>query len=230
MFRKLKCAALILGILVISVSAQASSLYFSGSSQEVLLKDVPGRFDLYRETGLSGDEILTVFSGDRNSGLRVRNATSVTFEYLGSEAGYLNQFQFKETDRYKHVFINDDWRRKSESDVGDEKTFNLVNIDTLLQFRFWTSGEFSYDDKKKRDMDDDAYIRNGYVRGDYSIAFSEIVDNTVIAFLGDGFGDSDFDDMAVRISVEAVPLPAALPLFLTALGGFGIMRYRKNKA
>ncbi len=236
MFSKLKIAVAAIGLLVVSVPAQASSLYFDGVSQEIRLGDVPGRFDLYRQTGLSPDETLTVFSGDRNAGLRVRNASSVTFEYLGSEAGFTNQFQYHDGDfnrknrpKYKQLFVNKDYRWQDKTPVGAERTFDLLNLDQLLAFRFWTSSEFNIGDTKKSDLDEDEYIRNGYVQGDFSIAFSEIVNNTVIAFLGDGFGDSDFDDMAVRISVQAVPLPGALPLFLTAMAGFGAMRYRHKK-
>lgn len=60
-----------------------------------------------------------------------------------------------------------------------------------------------------------------------SMGFFKENDKNVIAFFGDGRGDSDFDDMVVRISV--VPLPAGGLLLLSALGGFAVVR-RKKKA
>lgn len=60
-----------------------------------------------------------------------------------------------------------------------------------------------------------------------SMGFYQENDKNVIAFFGDGRGDSDYDDMVVRISV--VPLPAGGLLLLSAMGGFAVVR-RKKKA
>ena len=59
------------------------------------------------------------------------------------------------------------------------------------------------------------------------MAFYQESSKKVLAFFGDGRGDSDFDDMVVRISV--IPLPAGGLLLLTAMGGFAVAR-RKKKA
>jgi len=58
------------------------------------------------------------------------------------------------------------------------------------------------------------------------VAFLQEGSKSVLAFFDDGRGDSDFDDMVIRISV--VPLPAGGLLLLTALGGFAAMRRRKT--
>lgn len=60
-----------------------------------------------------------------------------------------------------------------------------------------------------------------------SMGFYQENSKNVIAFFGDGRGDSDYDDMVVRISV--VPLPAGGLLLLSAMGGFAVVR-RKKKA
>ncbi len=220
-----------------SVTAQASSLYFSGTSSEAV---IPNDFDLTYIDGVDYNDRLTVFSGNSGAGLRVRNASTVTFEYLGSEAGYLNRFHYNNDGTNELLFQNHNhyisWSR-SEGKVWTPKTpkgtmvsFGLDNIDTLLAFQFWTSAQFRYNWREDDQIANRTDVPNGQVPAGYSIAFTDIIDNTVIAFLGDGFGDSDFDDMAVRISVEAVPLPGALPLFLTALAGLGYVRHRRTKA
>ncbi len=51
-----------------------------------------------------------------------------------------------------------------------------------------------------------------------------------INFAGDGvdpFGDDD--EVVVTLAYEAVPLPAALPLFATALGGLGFVGWRRKR-
>ena len=58
-----------------------------------------------------------------------------------------------------------------------------------------------------------------------SLAVAAISDSSMYLMLGDGYGDVDFDDMVVRVDVSAVPLPATVWLFGTALLGFiGISR------
>ena len=48
--------------------------------------------------------------------------------------------------------------------------------------------------------------------------------SAVLVFLGDGFGDSDFDDMVVGVGVFAVPVPPAAILLLTGLFGLGALK------
>ncbi len=72
-------------------------------------------------------------------------------------------------------------------------------------------------------------ITNGSGQTDPSLSMGFYLENSknALAFFGDGRGDTDWDDMVVRISV--VPLPAGGLLLLSALGGFAVVR-RKNKA
>ena len=61
--------------------------------------------------------------------------------------------------------------------------------------------------------------------GGLSLAVAAISNSSMYLMLGDGYGDVDFDDMVVRVDVSAVPLPATVWLFGTALLGFiGISR------
>lgn len=63
-----------------------------------------------------------------------------------------------------------------------------------------------------------------------ALGFSDVFNGgqSVIAFLGDGRGDRDFDDMIVRIDV--VPLPASALLLLGGFGGLGVFRRLRKKA
>lgn len=53
--------------------------------------------------------------------------------------------------------------------------------------------------------------------------------DSILVFLGDGLGDSDFDDMVVGVGVFAVPVPPAAILLLTGLFGLGALkRFRRG--
>ena len=62
-----------------------------------------------------------------------------------------------------------------------------------------------------------------------SLAVAMISPSSAYLMFGDGFGDADYDDMVVRVDVSAVPLPAAVWLFGTALIGLvGLGKRRKT--
>lgn len=84
----------------------------------------------------------------------------------------------------------------------------------------------------------DASMRNIYSNGvDFTAVFTAAFGAGNITFLGyDWFAGQDADWAAVQnIAVNlnaaaAVPLPAALPLFATALGGLGVFARRRRQA
>ena len=211
-FRKYTATAL--GALMIAaapMAASALSLSFSGFS---VADTIPGNFDLNAVTGLSTGDSLTVFDSAHVGGLKVSDPTTIKVTYLGSEAGNNNQV-FELTAGGALLFDN------NTSSVGDMASF--VDDGDFIDFLF-------------RDNTDNEEIENGntgVAPTGLRLAFSDISADgrSVIALFGDGAGDTDFDDIAVRIS--AIPVPAAGIMLLTALGGLGgvgALRRRRKAA
>ena len=197
-------------VIFTAAPSTAASLSLVGGTSGVSL---PGNFSAapLALTGLSTGDTVTVFnnSNTNNDGLALSGTTQVRFEYLGKEAGYTNMA----IELHGLGILFD----TSSTVVGTSKTVTLSpNANGLLPFSFSTSGGGA-----------PASAENGNITNPLAIAFSAITNNSVIALFGDGAGDHDFDDMAIRISV--VPLPPALLLFGGALFGLGwISRKRKQ--
>lgn len=152
---------------------------------------------------------ITIFSGADTGGLELvgGNAT-LNVEYLGSEAGFTNDFDFAPVS-----FSN------ASTPVG-----TTASVDAgvgILPFSFTTNGNGG------------AVAFNGGPFGaGVSIAFAALDDGSFLALFNDGGGgDFDFDDLAVRVSVSQVPLPAAAWLLISAiLGLVSFSRIRRNGA
>jgi hypothetical protein len=190
-------------------AANAATLSFVGGTSV----NLPGNFSEgpLSQTGLQVGDTVTAFDSSNTSseGLALSGTTRVRFEYLGKEAGYTNRAI--ELGGLGILF------NTNTASVGDSVTVTLSpNANGLLPFKFSTSGGGTPADAE-----------NGNITNPLAIAFSSITNNSVIALFGDGAGDHDFDDMAIRISV--VPLPPALLLFGGALLGLGWVG-RKRKA
>ncbi len=156
---------------------------------------------------------------------------SITVDYLGAEAGYVNQFLFGGNSIFSTPGGGSTW-----PGVGGAVTFNNV-ADGLLDFAF-VAGDGSSTTTQNGSNPDDA-------GGTSSVNFfATVVANPAglsgvawdLWFDDGGAGNDDnHDDMAIRISVTGgtisqVPVPAAGLLLLTALGGLGIARRRRKAA
>lgn len=164
-------------------------------------------FDLGASTGLAPGAAITIFDGSTGgNGLQLDSAANVTFTFLGSEADETNDF---EVGGFGTVF-------DQSNSVGDSAAFDLAG--GLVSFLFNTSAA-------------GGAAANGSPFGaGLSIAFAALGDGSFIALFGDGAGDSDRDDFAVKIAVSAVPLPAAVWLFLSAiLGLVSFTRIRRDQ-
>lgn len=198
-------------ILLGATTAHSASLSIVGGSAV----NLNANFSLTAQTGLaSGTSVQKFDSGSDGSGTGLFLAgapTAVTFEYLGSEAANHNraiEYEGPDTNLFKN------WGG-GESSVGDSSTINFVN-NGALKFLF-KSGS-----KKARNA--------GGIANGLTIALFQESATSIIALFGDGAGDQDYDDMAMRISVTAVPLPPSLLLFGGAMIGLGFLARRRKKS
>lgn len=200
--KKIVSAILVSLISVFSVTiVNAATLSLVGGTDV----NLPGNFSEapLSLTSLQTGDTVTFFdsSNSASEGLALSGVTTIRFEYLGKEAGYRNRAI--ELAGFGVLFDT------TTSVLGNSVTVTLTpNANGLLPFKFSTSGGGTPADAE-----------NGNITNPLAIAFSAVTNNSVIALFGDGAGDHDFDDMAIRISV--VPLPPALLLFAGALFGLG---------
>lgn len=211
--KKLMKAALVALSLLLPVSAHAATLSLVGGQSGVTL---PGNFSGASHLPLTGlnagvDQVTVFDSTNANQGLTLSSTATIRFDYLGKEAGYLNKAI--ELAGFGVLFSTN----TSIAGVSTVTVQLSPDLNGLLPFKFTTSGGGGKE------------AANGNIEDPLAIAFSQISADgkSVIALFGDGAGDHDFDDMAIRISV--VPLPPALLMFAGALLGLGwLSRGRKE--
>lgn len=191
---KLAFAGALVAAAAMAPLAQAASFNLVGSNFSALPSDfnpspaVPG-------LGAGSNVLL-------NGTLGLTGPGRVTFTYLGTEAGYENQFLAGGST----IFNN-----KSASNPITDQLFGPGTMD----FAFRTANPLQV-------------VQNGSSTGDYgSIALFKLSDKSVYALFNDSATvDKDYDDMAVRMDVAPVPLPAAAWMLLMGLGGLGVVKRR----
>ncbi len=208
-----KILALSIAIILPSTMASAATLSLTGGTSDVVLPDNFSELEL-SSSGLQAgvDTVTTYDSTNTNQGLVLSDTATIRFDYLGEEADFLNKAI--ELAGLGVLFDN----QTSIAGVSSVTVELTPGAFGLLPFKFTTSGGGGQE------------AANGNIENPLSMAFSQISEDgkSVIALFGDGAGDHDFDDMAIRISV--VPLPPAVLLFGGALLGLGWLGRRKNRA
>lgn len=137
--------------------------------------------------------------------------TSWSLQYLGKEATWNNLFQFTDGNGgWKTVFANKDFKHGSDLSAPQAFATSLVNN---FGFRFVI-------DNKMNNTTTNASNSVG------APSFFAAIEPTgsLILWLDDSgnSNDRDFSDMGIRITaITAVPIPAALWLFLSGLIGIG---------
>lgn len=153
-------------------------------------------------------KVLTDATKTVANGLSLSGPARVTFTYLGSEAGYSNVLSYAGADVLGNKF----------STVGD------VSAAFDAQGGFMP---FSFASLATSTAANDGFITSG-VR----IAFSEVFNGglSVLAFFDDRTLDIDYDDLAVRIDIVPIPLPAAGWMLLLGFGGLGLLARGRRMA
>lgn len=156
---------------------------------------------------------LSVATG-AGAGLRVDGPAKVQYTYLGKEAGYTNSLW--EIGVPLSIFEG------GSTAVG--ATSLLFDVDAgLLPFFVKSIGGAG------------TYIFNNAISGSEVLKLGYLLFNnnkSALVFLDDGGAgpDSDYDDIAFRVDITPVPLPPAILMLLTAIGGLGIFgRLRRAK-
>jgi len=189
--------SLLLALGIGTANASAPGLYVDSSSS---VKTTSG----FGIPAISGE--LSYVLGT----LMVGQAGTLTFSYLGSEAGHSDYF-FGST---AGSFYN---KSSTNSDIS------LSAAAGQLVFSFWD--QTSNTSVANGDMVWTATLQNefGLVReSDYSylLLYNDYVNN----------GDKDFDDMVVRVVFAPVPEPGTYALFLAGLGLMGLIMRRRRSA
>lgn len=218
--KKLACVAVAFSMLL-GFSASAATLSVSGGTGGTL----PGGFDPIgwsNPDGIGQGSNITIFTSANAAagGLFVTPATSIqlTFTYMGTEAGNTN-FSDSQLSWDNTALFNN-----KVTPVGTSVISTHANLGSgLIPLLFRTLAEHTGGIVATA-------ANGGPIAAALSIAYSEILfGNTVYAFFGDGLGDSDRDDMVVKITATVVPLPAAGLLFPTALALLGYFGWRRNR-
>ena len=198
--------SIILGT-VLAVMATSAHAAFSISGDAVVLPDGTGGTGVYGLTGPNGgpgslDPLSpndTVFN-NFTIDAPTTSTLPIKLTYLGFEAGNTNLTLENGT----VIFST------ATSSIGDTYDLTLGELKTDIQFD--TSGSTSALPSTIEDSERIAAAVTG---------------DLLQIRLGDDFGDSDFDDMA--LSAAVVPLPAAVWMFGAGLAAVGGAAYRRRR-
>jgi hypothetical protein len=170
---------------------------------------------------LAGNNSITLYNPAIPGGLLAAQNINVQLQFIGAEAGFNNQTW--QVGLPGATFTN------STALSGDLSGSFVVGTSTFLPFFFKSNGG--------NGGTDDAH-NGGPIASNLTLGLKIISDSVAYAFFDDGGGspvDADFDDVIIRITAisregpELTPLPAALPLFASALAGFGFFQWRRKR-
>lgn len=152
--------------------------------------------------GMPGE--LTYVSGT----LMASQAGTLTFSYLGSEAGHSDSFFGSSAGSFNN---------KSSTN----NAFSMTTTGGPLSFYF-------------KDVTSNTLVSNGGIYSqDFQNSFGlkQESNNSYLLLYNDyvKHGDKDFDDMVVRVVFAPVPEPESYAMFLAGLGLMGVIALRRQK-
>jgi len=187
---------MIAGMMLAAAPVQAAVLSVLGGTPGVTIASVTDSpFDGVG-TGLTETSLVTHFPAGStpNFGLFLSEAANITFEFLGKEAVFLNTFNVG-----ANTFKN--------GTTAPGTSFNYDLSAGALPFYFTSLGAGKL------------AINNVLIQTPLAFAIAVLDDTSVILLFDDGALGIDLDDMAVKVSVSQVPLPATAWLLISAVLG-----------
>ena len=189
----------------------------------------------YLNAAISGDHFdsgLNNYFGYIGGSIRLTEApASLTFTYLGKEAGHTNTF------RYGGSGSGNTFNNTTSSaftslfsvDVDNENRLNLTFKD--LNTGLVAKSGFG----RPRDSDEDKNPNNSHFGFIDLSEFDDVYDSfggayDYLVLFNDDWNDSDYNDMAVGVKVAApIPEPETYALMLAGLGVVGFMARRRRQ-
>lgn len=224
-------ALLIAAFASLSTGASAASLSllgWDGSATDAYtthtLNSSASKFDLDNDgapytsltgnNGIDGQVVQVLMAGNKSAsnGLYVDGPATVTYTYLGKEAGFTNRLKLSAGDTT--IFQTSSTARGAVSGP-----YSILAAG-LLPFKFTSEGDAK------------SVFNNGLAGTGMNIAYLILSATSALVFLDDfGAGpDSDFDDIGIRIDIAAVPIPAGVLLLGSGLALLGALGRRRKAA
>jgi len=206
--RKIKILGLLFaGMTLVAAPVQAAVLYQTGGLDTTIADNIDSGFDSVG-TGLLATNSVWYFdsSNSPDFGLFLSDAAKVTFQFLGREASFLNTFNVG-----ANIFTN------GTTSPGTEFSVDLAAGAIPFTFTSLGTGKTA--------------VNNGSIESPLAFAIAVLDSKSAILLFDDGGAGIDLDDLAVKVTVSQVPLPAAAWLLISAiLGMVSFARVRRAGA
>jgi hypothetical protein len=199
-------------LMLTSIAAKASTLSFMGGTAGTL----PGNWNPFPAPpplDLAVGSPIKIFDA-AGEGIWLNGAANLVYTYIGKEAGSTNAFVTPSSLSGQFFITNA---------TAPGSTINTsASSAGYLDFSFLGLGTCCVLPGKLTNGEG-----NSGLNGGLALAVAMIGSTKAYLMFGDGFGDSDFDDMVVKVEVSPVPVPAAIWLFGTAL--IGLVGFGKRR-